>query len=322
MNGDASALARARRAHRHQPIAQHRDATPEDDGTGIRRQHKGPDRARSRRSRCRRAARSRDGVAGVGRVEDVADRQLARALPPPRDGAAARERLDAAVLAAACTVARSGRSTRWPTSPAVPDAPAHSSPSTTMPAATPVPKLRYARASVRPRSAAAPRAAALTSFSTAHGEPELGLDRGGEVELLDAEVHGMQHARGARFDASRDADAHRGERRDGQARARRRAPRPRRPRCGRRHPVPIPSRGAPAPGRCPPRRSPTASVFVPPTSKPTLMAALPTGGGCSLRRHQPLTAPADIPATRWRWMMRKKTTTGSANSTEAAICPP
>ena len=37
---------------------------------------------------------------------------------------------------------------------------------------------------------------------------------------------------------------------------------------------------------------------------------------------QPFTAPADMPVTRLRWMIMKKTTTGSENSTEAAICPP
>ena len=66
----------------------------------------------------------------------------------------------------------------WPTSPAVPRAPRHSSPSATMPAAMPVPRLRYAieRDPCAPtdRRAKAPNAAAFTSFSTRTGTPSAG----------------------------------------------------------------------------------------------------------------------------------------------------
>ena len=54
----------------------------------------------------------------------------------------------------------------------------------------------------------------MTSFSTRTGTPSIGFDRGGEVELVDAEVHGVDDSRRARLDLAGDADADRADRGD------------------------------------------------------------------------------------------------------------
>ena len=48
----------------------------------------------------------------------------------------------------------------------------------------------------------------------AHRHTERGLDRGGEVELVDAEVHGVDDPGRARLDLTRDADPDRADRGD------------------------------------------------------------------------------------------------------------
>ena len=125
---------------RHQPVAERGHAAAEHDRVDVggehEHAHRGGDAAREAGAQL-----ARDGVARVGRVEDVADGQGAgrpqrSAMAPPPASASMQPR---------CPQRQSGpfgSTEMWPTSPAVPRAPRHSSPSATMPAAMPVPRLR------------------------------------------------------------------------------------------------------------------------------------------------------------------------------------
>jgi hypothetical protein len=154
-----------------------------------------------------------EGVALLGGVEDVPHRKNAWASPPLRDGAAAGERLDAAVLAAAAE-----RAVRVDGDvPHLARGPARAPPQLTVgddargDSGPEVEVAHRARTAVQRVRA---EGGGLDVVLHAYRHTERRLDCGGQVQLVDAEVHRMDDSRRARLNLSGDADADRPDRGD------------------------------------------------------------------------------------------------------------
>ena len=211
---------------RQKPVGERGDPASEHHRIHIDREHEHADRGGDTGGELG-AQSAGERIAGVGGVEDVADRQRAGPAPALGDGGAAREGLDAAALAAAAPrplridgdVADLSRGA----APSAPQLAVHDDPGGDARSEVQVGHgvagdqrrrdVTRHPGRVRVQGEGAERRR-LDVVLHPDGDPEHGLQHGREVEFGDPEVDGVQHARGAGLDLARHPDAHRAHRGD------------------------------------------------------------------------------------------------------------